>query len=97
MSLRNYGQNLRERVNEKSPFVVVVDERGNEKVVHKSSVCWMLSKDKHKLSSDRWVRVSEQEYSVKSTGKENLFLLILRAKVLYFKIKRSVRLTEGTL
>lgn len=55
-------------IDEKSPFVVVVDGKGNEKVVRKSSVCWLLSMDKHKLSSDRLVRVMEKDYSVKTSG-----------------------------
>lgn len=31
-------------------------------VVRKSSICWLLSKDKCKLSSDRLQRVQEKEY-----------------------------------
>lgn len=50
-------------IDEKSPFVIVVDGKENEKVVRKSSLCWLLSKDKHKLSSDRLVRVTEKDYS----------------------------------
>lgn len=67
-------------VDEKSPFVVVVDGRGNEKVVRKSSVCWLLSKDKHKLSSDRLVRVTEKDYSVKTSG---MVLIILGSVLTY--------------
>lgn len=72
--MRDYRENFPEietestRIDEKSPFVVVVDGKGNEKIVRKSSLCWLLSKDKHKLSSDRLVRVTEQEYSMKAPG-----------------------------
>lgn len=47
------------RLDEKSPFTVVIDNTGKEMVVRKSSICWLLSKDRYKLSSD-W------EYSKKT-------------------------------
>ncbi len=50
------------RLNENSPFAVVVDKNGKEKVVRKSSICWLLSKEKFKLSCDRLQRVQEKEY-----------------------------------
>lgn len=49
-------------LDERSIFVVVADSNGKEKVVRKSAVCYVLSKDKHKLSSDRLRRVQEKEY-----------------------------------
>lgn len=61
-------------LDEESPFVVVVDGKGNEKVVRKSSICWLLSKDKHKLSSDRLVRVTEKEYSIKTSDSSQIIL-----------------------
>lgn len=72
--LKDYSLNQFEKtsenksLDEKSSFVCVVDEKGNEKIVRKSSVCWLLSKDKHKLSSDRLVRVAERDYSVNTFG-----------------------------
>lgn len=50
-------------LDEKSPFVVVVDKNGKEMVVRKSSICWLLSKNKFRLSSDRLQRVKEKEYT----------------------------------
>lgn len=58
-------------LSETSPYVAVRGNNGNEMIVRKSSVCWLLSKDKYKLSSDRLVRVQEKEYSrgnVTATG-----------------------------
>lgn len=49
-------------LDERSIFVYVADNNGKEKVVRKSAVCYVLSKDKHKLSSDRLRRVQEKEY-----------------------------------
>lgn len=61
------------KLNEKSPYTVVCDNLGNEKVVRKSTICWLLTRNKHSLSSDRLKRVkqcelvktSELEYSNK--------------------------------
>ncbi|XP_037035540.1 uncharacterized protein LOC119073834 [Bradysia coprophila] len=55
------------RLNEGSPFAIVLDNSGKEKVVRKSSICWLLSKEKFKLSCDRLQRVQEKEYG-RSTG-----------------------------
>lgn len=80
--LKDYSERLPENesesstcIDEKSPFVAVVDDTGNEKIVRKSSLCWLLSKDKHKLSSDRLVRVMEKDYSMKNLGMANSRLL----------------------
>lgn len=59
--LKESGESV---IDENSAFTLVVDGKGNRKIVRKSSVCWLLSKDKHKLSSDRLVRVAEREYSL---------------------------------
>lgn len=63
------------KVDEKGPYALVVDSNGVEKVVRKSSICWLLSNDKYKLSSDRLQRVMESDYQ--SCGK-TLFLTIVR-------------------
>ncbi|KAG4072027.1 hypothetical protein HA402_008468 [Bradysia odoriphaga] len=58
--------NLQEDISlsEEGPFVVVIDGTGKSKVVRKSAVCYVLARDKHKLSSDRLQRVQEKEYTV---------------------------------
>lgn len=48
-------------LNENSMYTVVCDNMGNEKVVRKSLICWLLTKDKHSLSSDRLRRVQQSE------------------------------------
>lgn len=48
-------------LNEASPYCVVSDDTGKEKVVRKSTICWLLSKDRHSLSSDRLSRVKQSE------------------------------------
>lgn len=55
-------------LSETSPYVVVRSNNGTEKVVRKSSICWLLSKDRFKLSSDRLVRVQEKDYQKGTTG-----------------------------
>ncbi|XP_077255597.1 uncharacterized protein LOC143893755 [Temnothorax americanus] len=44
-----------------SPFTIVTDSYGKELIVRKSSICWLLSKNSCKLSSDRLQRVRESE------------------------------------
>lgn len=78
--LRDYNSNCEERIilDEKSSFVVVEASKGKEMVVRKSSICWLMSKDKCKLSSDRLQRVQEKDYLNVNKGIElfqNLFAL----------------------
>lgn len=52
LKLRDYtDQNI--ILNELSPFTQVTDKHGNSKVVRKSSIVWLLTTSKNKLSSDR--------------------------------------------
>lgn len=69
MQLKDYSKDTRKtysanqiHLKEDSPFAVVIDKNGEEMVVRKSSICWLLSKDKCKLSSDRLQRVQEKDY-----------------------------------
>ncbi len=48
-------------INENSPYCIVSNASDNTKIVRKSSICWLLSKDKHSLSSDRLTRVKQSE------------------------------------
>lgn len=48
-------------LHEQSPFVLVMDNASNRKVVRKSAVCWFLQQNKYKLSSDRLQRVQEKD------------------------------------
>lgn len=50
------------QLQENGIFAIVVDSTGKESVVRKSSICWLLSSDKYKLSSDRLQRVMERDY-----------------------------------
>lgn len=54
-SLKDYGKE-RENLNEKSPFVKVNSSHGS-KIVRKSSLMWLFSDSKERLSSDRLRRV----------------------------------------
>lgn len=56
------------QLDERSKYAIVSDNNGKEKVVRKSAVCYMLSRNKYKLSSDRLQRVKEKEYE---TGNKN--------------------------
>lgn len=57
IALKDYSSELSNRViDEKSPYVVIHDD--NKKIiVKKTSWCWLLRKDYHKISSDRLERV----------------------------------------
>lgn len=51
---------------ETSPYCVVCDCSGTGKPVRKSTICWLLSRNKHTLSSDRLTRVKQSELVSKS-------------------------------
>lgn len=72
-------------LDEKGPFVLAVDSTGESKVVRKSAVCYVLAKDKHKLSSDRLQRVQEREYAV-----DNLSMFCNRTCVQTTKSKNLI-------
>lgn len=72
--MRDYST-LKTKVDENGPFAVVVDSTGMEKVVRKSSICWLLSNDKYKLSSDRLQRVMKKDYQ--NSGKILILKLLL--------------------
>ena len=57
----NETKKLTTELNIDSPFTVVTDSFGKESIIRKSSICWLLNKDSSKLSSDRLVRVRENE------------------------------------
>ncbi len=65
--LKDYSEKLgnsTDDLSEDTRFALAVDSTGKSKVVRKSAVCYVLSKDKHKLSSDRLQRVQERKYAV---------------------------------
>lgn len=61
LMMKDYSEGLNSSDIEASPFAVVIDNAGYEKVVRKSSICWFLQIDKCKLSSDRLQRVQEND------------------------------------
>lgn len=65
-------------LDESSIFVAVNDSSGKRKVVRKSTICWLLMEDKHKLSNDRLSRVKDAAFDNKS--KRRLFLLFANLK-----------------
>lgn len=74
--LRNYRENFTDLddngtifLDELLPFAPVVDSKGKELVLRKSTITWYFDNDKTKLSSDRLVRVKEKEYSRNILGK----------------------------
>lgn len=74
LELKNYSTQT-VQLNETSPFAVVRDSSQAEYVVRKSSICWLLNKTKHRLSSDRLQRVREIE--LPHLSKKVLISLIL--------------------
>lgn len=61
LSLPSYSR-LGIEVDPKGIYAVVLDSKGEPDVVLKSAICWMLSKNKIKSSSDRLQRVMEKDY-----------------------------------
>lgn len=77
INLPDFSDNNKE-VTPEGPTVVVIDSLGNRKVVKKSSLCWFLD-NRHKLSSDRLLRVKQGEnkttsfsHSEEVTGSQKL-------------------------
>lgn len=64
------------QLDEKSKYVVVTDNNRKEKVVRKSAVCYVLSKNKYKLSSDRLQRVKENEYETNNKNSSKRLSLV---------------------
>lgn len=60
LQMRDYSE-CQVKLSETSPYTVVSNSSGKDVVVRKSSICWLLSKDKHSLSSDRLLRVRDTE------------------------------------
>lgn len=75
-SINNVDDDI--RLDENAPFTYVVDSTGKSKVVRKSAICYVLSKDKHKLSSDRLQRVQEKEYVLNHTRELNRQTSLIR-------------------
>lgn len=70
LELRNYARSLNANLNEDGRFAIVSNGAGKEMLVRKSSICWLLSKNKYKLSADRLQRVKENEVgNVNQKGK----------------------------
>lgn len=60
LALKNYSASYSESgLNETSPFTLVSDASGADKIVRKSSICWLLTKNKSHFSSDRLQRVKD--------------------------------------
>lgn len=58
LELKDYSE-LRKSITETSPFTIVIDAGGTEKIVRKSSICWLLTQNKFHFSSDRLQRVRD--------------------------------------
>lgn len=75
IKLKNYeGQIKPSDVNETGPYVVVTYDDDDKKIVlKKTSLCWLLSTESKKLSSDRLYRVmsSRKELKSKSSFRKN--------------------------
>lgn len=82
----NTGSENNIDLDEKSPFAVVMTNQGKEMVVRKSSICWLLSKDKCKLSSDRLQRVQEREYAGRQGAGNLKFMGALGYTSIFFLI-----------
>lgn len=77
-------------INENSPYCAVSDASGNVKIVRKPSLCWLLSKDKHSLSSDRLTRVKQCELIDTSKIQPLHFHFALANK--FINLQRNIRL-----
>lgn len=59
LKLKEYCNN--QVIDETSRFAIVTCSSGKEKIVRKSSIVWLLTNTKNKLSSDRLLRVQQNE------------------------------------
>lgn len=80
-SLRDYtSQQMEENVDENSKFVQVFNEDGSSKTVLKSSLIWLLTESKNKLSQDRLRRVQGVDRSSVPQKRNNSDHINLQAK-----------------
>lgn len=85
LELRDHS-NKEFELSETSPFTIVNDKSGGSKIVRKSSICWLLTKNRQYFSSDRLQRVKESDINrhFKSTNIESnnvISLLQKRAEI----------------
>lgn len=58
IQLKDYTGKLKDTViDETSPYIVILNDYGDQTIVKKTSLCWLLQEDCPKLSSDRLLRV----------------------------------------
>lgn len=73
IKLKNYEGKIKPNdVNETGPYVVVTCEDDKQIVLKKTSLCWLLSTECKKLSSDRLYRVMTSIKESKSKSKSSL-------------------------
>lgn len=70
LELRDYSE-TNMVISEASPFTIVNIKNGNSKIVRKSSICWLLTKNKSYFSSDRLQRVKEQDVLRGAAGRSH--------------------------
>lgn len=73
--LKDYGD-CGIALSENSPYTVLCDNLGNKKVVRKSTICWLLAKNKHSLSSDRLTRVKQCELMSGSKLEMRIYIIV---------------------
>lgn len=92
LSLRDYSQ-CKIKLSETSPYTVVSDNTGKEMIVRKSSICWLMSTDKHSLSSDRLLRVRDNEIHKTKKGKFSRYPVpkcCFSANILYHSVRPNI-------
>ena len=68
LELKDYSESKNIEKDIPTPFTLVHTNTGQEIVVRKSSICWLLNKSVGKLSSDRMQRVQENELNKKNVS-----------------------------
>lgn len=80
LSLKDYSKELnRSTLNENSPYVVVPYGTGKQKIVRKTSLCWLLREEHIKISSDRLMRVRAPISKVKTAKTKHHRRFVLKA------------------
>lgn len=68
IKLKDYTGKLKEtEIHSTSPYIEIMNEYGEQTIVKKTSLCWLLREDSQKLSSDRLIRVQNPRKKLYTT------------------------------
>lgn len=96
LELRDYSETNME-ISETSPFTIVNIKNGSSKIVRKSSICWLLTKNKSYFSSDRLQRVKEQDVLRGAVGRITSHTTNIDSNISQISVRQEVFIGEWVL